>query len=226
VLSADEWGIVWLSLRVALFSVALLLPVGVALGWLLARREFHGKALLDGLVHLPLVLPPVVTGYLLLVLVGHRGLLGPALEALGMPVAFTWRAAVLAAMVMALPLMVRPVRLSIAQVDHALEDAARACGAGPWRVALRITIPLAAPGIIAGMVLAFARSMGEFGATITVAGSIPGVTRTLPSAVHALIDSPDGEAGAVRLTVLSILISLLSILAAARLTKHLSPERS
>ncbi len=210
-MTADEWSILGLSLQVALGSLALLAVPGIALGWLLARREFPGKTLLDALVHLPLVLPPVVTGYLLLLLLGRRGPIGGWLHDLGIDIAFTWKGAAIAAAAMSLPLLVRAVRLAIEMTDRRLEDAARTLGASPLRVALTITLPLAVPGIIAGLVLAFARSLGEFGATITLAGNIPGESRTLPVAIYSATQTPDGDAAAMRLVVISLVLSLFAL---------------
>lgn len=216
-----------LSLKVALWSVVASLPFGIAVAWLLGRREFFGKTLVDGLVHLPLVLPPVVVGYLLLVLLGRRGPLGSWLfETFGITLAFTWEGAALAAAVMAFPLMVRAMRLSFEAVDRKLETAARTLGASRLNVFLTVTLPLTLPGILAGAVLAFARSLGEFGATITFVSNIPGETRTLPLALYSLIQTPGGEAGAMRLAVLSVLLSLGALAAsefiARRLRAHLT----
>ena len=201
-----------LSLKVAGWSVAGSLPFGLAIAWLLGRREFVGKTLLDGFVHLPLVLPPVVVGYVLLLLLGRKGPLGGWLfETFGITVAFTWKGAAVAAAVMAFPLMVRAMRLSIEAVDRKLETAARTLGATRANVFLTVTLPLILPGILAGAVLAFARSLGEFGATITFVSNIPGETRTLPLALYSLIQTPGGEAGALRLAVLSVLLSLAAL---------------
>lgn len=210
-LSTEEWAIVWLSIQVAGASLTLLLIPGLALGWLLSRRTFPGKTLLDVLVHLPLVLPPVVTGYLLLLVFGKRGVVGAWLHDLGLDIAFTWKGAALAAAVMALPLLVRSVRLGFDLADRRLEDAARTLGAAPARVFLTVTLPLAAPALVAGLVLAFARSLGEFGATITLAGNIPGESRTLPVAIWSLTQTPAGDAPAMRLVVVSLVLSLLAL---------------
>jgi len=206
--SADapsDWPMIALSLKVALWCMVITLLPGIALGWLLARKDFAGKSLVDALVHLPLVLPPVVVGYLLLVTLGKRGLID-------FDIAFTWRAAVAASAVMGLPLMVRAVRLAIELVDPRLEQAAATLGASPWRVFKTVTLPLALPGVLTGMVLAFARSLGEFGATITFAANIPGQTRTLPLAVYTAIQSPGGDAQAARLVILSIALSLAALI--------------
>lgn len=211
-LTAAEWAILGLSLQVALAAVALLLIPGIALGWLLARRQFAGKSIVDALVHLPLVLPPVVTGWLLLMLLGRHSVLGGFFaDTLGWRFVFDWKGAVVAGAVMALPLLVRAVRLAIELQDRAVEDAAAACGAPPWRVFTTVTLPLAAPGIVAGTMLAFARCLGEFGATITLAGSIPGETRTLPAAIYGLIQSPDGEAAVWRLVGISLVVAVAAL---------------
>ncbi len=223
-LSPEEWSILWLSVQVAGTSLALLLVPGIALGWLLSRGRFPGKMFVDVLIHLPLVLPPVVTGYLLLVLCGRRGLLGAWLHELGLDIAFTWKGAALAAAVMALPLLVRAVRLGLDLTDRRLEDAARTLGAAPWRVFLTITLPLAAPAILAGLVLAFARSLGEFGATITLAGNIPGESRTLPVAIWSLTQTPDGDAPALRLVALSLILSLVALAGSEWLQRRMRRE--
>ncbi|MDA8140206.1 MAG: molybdate ABC transporter permease subunit [Desulfobacteraceae bacterium] len=210
-----------LSLWVSAWAVAASLPVGIFTAWVLARTRFPGKPLLDGLVHLPLVLPPVVIGYLLLVLMGRHGLIGALLDRyLGVVVAFNWKGAVLAAAVMAFPLMVRAVRLSLEAVDPGLEAAARTLGAGPVRVFITITLPLMTPGIITGAILAFARSLGEFGATITFVSNIPGQTQTLPLALYALTQVPEGEAGAARLCLLSIVIAMAALLVSEGLSRR------
>jgi molybdate transport system permease protein len=224
VLTADEWAIVLLSLQVACGSLAVLLVPGIAMGWLLARVPFPGRSVVDTLVHLPLVLPPVVTGYLLLLTFGRRGWLGGWLhERLGVDIAFTWKGAVIAAAAMAFPLLVRAVRLAIELGDRRLEDAARTLGAGPWRVLATITLPLALPGIIAGLVLAFARSLGEFGATITLAGNIPGESRTLPVAIYGATQTPDGDQAATRLVVVSLAVSLVALFASEWLQRRWAP---
>jgi molybdate transport system permease protein len=215
-----------LSLRVAVWSVLASLPLGLATAWLLARREFYGKALLNGLVHLPLVVPPVVVGYLLLLLFGRRGPLGAWLyDAFGLTVAFTWKGAALAAAVMAFPLMVRAMRLSLEAVDRRLEAAARTLGARRFEVFMTVTLPLMSPGILAGAILAFARSLGEFGATITFVSNIPGETRTLPLALYSLTQTPDGETGALRLTAIAVVLAFASLAAseflARRIRRHI-----
>jgi len=212
-----------LSLRVSVWCVVLCLPFGILAGWVLARRDFLGKHLLNGLVHLPLVVPPVAVGYVLLLLFGMRGPLGRFLhDAFGLTIAFTWKGAALASAVMAFPLMVRAIRLSIEAVDRGLEAAARTLGAGPLRVFLTVTLPLTMPGILTGAILTFARSLGEFGATITFVSNIPGETRTLPLALYTLSQTPDGEAGALRLVVISILLAMAALIASELLARRLS----
>jgi molybdate transport system permease protein len=211
-----------LSLRVALWSVLTSLPAGLLVAWLLARREFIGKSALNAIVHLPLVLPPVVVGYLLLVLLGREGPLGRLLyDLFGVSLPFTWEGAALAAAVMAFPLMVRAMRLSLEGVDRRLEAAARTLGARPIGVFLTITLPLMAPGIVVGVLLGFARSLGEFGATITFAANIPGETRTLPLALYTLTQTPGGEGGALRLAALSVTLSLAALAASEYAARRL-----
>ena len=201
-ITPTEWTAILLSLRVAVIATLVATPFGIALAWLLARRDFWGKSLLDALVHLPLVLPPVVTGYLLLLTFGRRGLVGAWLaDHLGIVFAFRWTGAALACGVMSFPLLVRPIRLSIEAVDRRLEQAAATLGAAPWRVFATVTLPLALPGILAGMVLGFAKAIGEFGATITFVSNIPGETQTISSAIYSLISTPDGDAAALRLVI-------------------------
>jgi len=220
-LTPDEWGIVALSLKVSVVAVVLTLPVAYALAWLLARRRFPGLILLDALVHLPLVVPPVVTGWLLLILFGRTGPIGSWLEAqFGLVLVFRWTGAALAAAVMALPLMVRAMRLSIEAVDRRLVDAARTLGAAPWRAFLTITLPLSAPGIAAAAMLGFARSLGEFGATITFASNIAGQTRTLPLAIYSGLQLPGGEALVTRLSIISILLSLAALVVSELLVRR------
>ena len=201
-----------LSLKVAAVASLASLPFGIALGWLLARKRFPGKLLVDALVHLPLVLPPVVVGYLLLVGFGAQGMFGKPLAALGIDFAFRWTGAALASAIMGFPLMVRAIRLSIEAVDRRLEQAAATLGANPWRVFATTTLPLALPGIVAGTVLAFAKALGEFGATITFVSSIPGETQTLSSAIYGLMQVPGGEAGIWRLGAVAVAISLGALL--------------
>ncbi len=211
-----------LSLRVALWSVLTSLPAGLLVAWLLARREFIGKSALNAVVHLPLVLPPVVVGYLLLVLLGREGPLGRLLyDLFGVSLPFTWEGAALAAAVMAFPLMVRAMRLSLEGVDRRLEAAARTLGARPIGVFLTITLPLMAPGIVVGALLGFARSLGEFGATITFAANIPGETRTLPLALYTLTQTPGGEGAALRLAALSVTLSLAALAASEYAARRL-----
>jgi molybdate transport system permease protein len=222
-LSPEEATAVRLSLRVAFWAMATSLVPGILLALVLARGRFWGKALLDALIHLPLVLPPVVTGYLLLLLLGRKGPLGRFLdEHFGIVFAFRWTGAAFACAVMGFPLMVRAIRLSIEAVDRRLEEAAATLGAAPVWVFLVITLPLILPGIIAGMILSFARSMGEFGATITFVSNIPGETQTLPSLIYTLTQIPGGDAAALRLTMISIVISMLALLSAEFLARRLS----
>ena len=216
-----ETTAILLSLKVAATAALASLPVGIAVGWLLARRRFFGKSLLDALVHLPLVLPPVVIGYALLVWMGHNGAIGRFLhEHLGISVAFRWTGAALASAIMGFPLMVRAIRLSIEAVDRRLEQAASTLGAGPWRVFFTVTLPLAWPGIVAGAVLGFAKALGEFGATITFVSNIPGETQTLASAIYGLMQVPGGEAGIWRLAAVAVAISLAALLASEWLVRR------
>jgi molybdate transport system permease protein len=223
--SPQDWQAVALSLQVALMATLISLPVGIFTAYALARWEFWGKAALNALVHLPLVLPPVVTGYLLLLAFNPAAPMGQALAAIGMPLAFRWTGAVLAAAIMAFPLMVRAIRLSFEAIDQGLEDAAGTLGARPWQVFATVTLPLALPGVLAGAILAFAKAMGEFGATITFVSNIPGQTQTIPSAIYALLQVPGGEAKVLTLVGLSLGISLaalvLSELAAKRLAHRM-----
>jgi molybdate transport system permease protein len=218
-----EWEALRLSLWVSGWAVLGSLPVGIAAAWILVRFRFPGKWLLDGLIHLPLVLPPVVIGYLLLVLLGKNGAIGKILfDLLGIQLAFTWKGAAVAAAVMAFPLLVRAVRLSIEAVDRGMEDAARTLGAGRMRVFFTITLPLITPGIITGTILAFARSLGEFGATITFVSNIPGKTQTLPLALYSLTQVPDGETGALRLCVVALVVALAAMILAEWMSKRFS----
>ncbi len=222
-LSPMEIEALGLSLKVAIASVVFSLPLGLAAAWLLARRSFLGKSLVDGLIHLPLVVPPVVVGYALLVLLGRHGPVGGWLyDSFGITVAFTWKGAAVAAAVMAFPLMVRAMRLSLEAVDRRLEAAARTLGAGRTRVFATITLPLMAPGILAGVVLAFARALGEFGATITFVSNIPGETRTLPIALYTLTQTPDGEAAAARLALIAVALALAAVVASEWLARRLA----
>jgi molybdate transport system permease protein len=213
-ISPTEWTAILLSLRVAIVATLVATPLAVAVAWLLARREFWGKSLLDAAIHLPLVLPPVVTGYLLLLTFGRRGLIGAWLaDHLGLVFAFRWTGAALACGIMSFPLLVRPIRLSIEAVDRRLEQAAATLGAAPRQVFLTVTFPLALSGVLAGMVLGFAKALGEFGATITFVSNIPGETQTIASAIYALIQTPDGDAAALRLVVISVVISMAALIA-------------
>ncbi len=211
--SPSEWTAILLSLRVAAVATLVATPIGIALAFLLARRSFHGKLLLDAVVHLPLVLPPVVTGYLLLLSFGRRAPLGAWLaDHLGLIFSFRWTGAALACGVMSFPLLVRPIRLSLEAVDRRLEQAAATLGASPLRVFVTVTLPLALPGILAGMVLGFAKAIGEFGATITFVSNIPGETQTISSAIYALIQTPDGDRAALRLLSVSIIIAMAALI--------------
>jgi len=222
-LSPDEWVAVRLSLLVASTAMLVSLPFGIAIAWLLARGRFWGKSLLDAAVHLPLILPPVVTGYLLLLSFGRKGPVGAWLEAwFGVVLSFRWTGAVLASAIMGFPLLVRAIRLSIEAVDRKLEDAAGTLGAGPFQVFLVVTLPLCLPGILAGMILCFAKAMGEFGATITFVSNIPGETQTLPSAIYTFTQVPGGEAGAMRLTLISIALSVTALFASEALARRVS----
>lgn len=208
-----EWEAFKLSLWVAGWAVTASLPLGIFTAWVLSRCRFPGKGVLDGVIHLPLVLPPVVTGYLLLILFGRKGIIGKFLyDTLGITIAFTWKGAALASAVMAFPLLVRAVRLSIDAVDQGLEDAARTLGAGRLRVFFTVTLPLVVPGIITGIILAFARSLGEFGATITFVSNIQGETQTLPLALYSLTQVPNGEGGALRLCVIAVILAMAALL--------------
>jgi len=212
-LSPAEWDAVYLSLKVGLWSTLLSLPLGFLLAYILARFRFPLKSLLSGVIYMPLVLPPVVTGLALLLLFGTRGPIGSFLqENFGIVIAFKWTGAALAAAVMGLPLMVRAMRLSIEAVDQRLEVAARTLGAGWWRTFFTITLPLSLPGIIAGAILSFAKSFGEFGATITFVSNIPGETQTLPIAIYSFLQAPGGESAAIRLAILSVVVSMIAII--------------
>src|SRR5437762_1593369 len=225
-ISPAEWTAILLSLRVAVAATLVATPFGIALAWLLARRSFWGKSILDAVVHLPLVLPPVVTGYLLLLTFGRRGLVGAWLaDHLGIVFAFRWTGAALACGIMSFPLLVRPIRLSIEAIDRRLEQASSTLGAAPWQVFATVTLPLALPGVLAGMVLGFAKAIGEFGATITFVSNIPGETQTISSAIYSLIQTPDGDAAAGRLVLISIVIAMSALIAsewfARRATRRL-----
>jgi molybdate transport system permease protein len=213
-LSPAEWTAVALSLRVSIVATLVALPFGIAVGWLLARKDFWGKIIVDGIVYLPLVLPPVVTGYLLLISFGRHGPIGAFFaDYLGIVFSFRWTGAALSCGVMGFPLMVRPIRLAIEAIDRRLEDAAATLGAGGFLVFLTITLPLALPGVIAGAVMCFARSLGEFGATITFVSNIPGETQTISAAIYTLLQVPGGEALAGRLVVVAIVLALGALIA-------------
>lgn len=220
-LTPEEWEIVALSLKVGGVAVLVSLPLAFALAWLLARGRFPGRVLLDALVHLPLVVPPVVTGWLLLLAFAPAGPIGAWLESwFGVSVLFRWTGAAVAAGVMALPLMVRAIRLSIEGVDRRLEQAARTLGAGRWRTFATVTLPLSLPGVIAGVVLGFARALGEFGATITFVSNVPGETQTLPLAIYAALQTPGGEALVLRLAGISVLLSLAALIASELIARR------
>ncbi len=220
-LTPEEWSALWLSLKVSVWCVAAILPPGVLLGWLLARKQFYGKALVEAVVHLPMVLPPVVTGYMLLLALGRNGWLGRWLhEGLGVSVAFSWKGAVIASAVMSFPLMVRAVRLAMSLIEPRLEQAASTLGAGPLRVFFSITLPLAAPGLVTGAILSFARSLGEFGATITFVGNIEGETRTLPLALYTYTQTPGTEEPALRLALISMAAAFAALIGSEILTRR------
>lgn len=228
-LTPVEWQVLQLSLRVAFWSMMFSLPFGIIVAWVLARKDFPGKILLNAVIHMPLILPPVVTGYILLILLGTKGPIGGWLQStFGIVLAFKWTGAVVAAAIMGFPLMVRAIRLSMEAVDQRLEATAATLGASPLFVFATITLPLTLPGILAGTILAFAKGLGEFGATITFVSNIPGQTRTLPIAIYTFLQIPGGEASAVRLTIIAIIVSLLALLlsellarwAAKRINRH------
>src|SRR5262245_39235540 len=225
ILSPDEWTAVRLSIKVATWAMVASVPPGIAIALLLARGRFWGKSVLNGLVHLPLILPPVVTGYLLLLSFGKHGPIGAFLaEYFGIVFSFRWTGAALACGVMGFPLMVRAVRLSIEAVDRRLEAAAGTLGANPLWVFGTITLPLILPGILAGMILSFAKAMGEFGATITFVSNIPGQTQTLPSAIYTLTQVPGGDPGALRLTAVSIVIAMTALVASEILARRVGRQ--
>ena len=211
-LGPEEWQAVALSLRVSFWATLVSLPLGILVAYALARWSFPGKQFLNGLVHLPLILPPVVTGYLLLLTFGTRGPIGGFLAEFGIVFAFRWTGAALAAGVMAFPLMVRAIRLSIEAIDPKLEQASATLGASPLWVFLTVTLPMALPGIVAGAILAFAKAMGEFGATITFVSNIPGQTQTLPSAIYTFLQVPGGEDAAARLVLLAVIVAMGALL--------------
>lgn len=220
-LTPDEWNAVRLSIKVATVAMLVSLPPGIVIALLLARGRFWGKTLLNGIVHLPLVLPPVVTGYLLLISFGRRAPVGAFLENwFGIVFSFRWTGAALACGIMGFPLMVRAIRLSVEGVDRKLEAAAGTLGAHPLWVFLTVTLPLIVPGVIAGAILSFAKAMGEFGATITFVSNIPGETQTLPSAIYTFTQVPGGDEGALRLTLISIIISMAALVASEALARR------
>lgn len=213
IFNAYEWNVLLLSIKVGLVAIFFSLPFGIGLAWILARKQFFGKSLLNALIHLPLVLPPVALGYLLLLTMGRQGIIGkPLYQFLGMSFSFNWKGAALASAIVAFPLMVRSIRLAIESIDIRLEQVARTLGARPIRVFLTITLPLAFPGILTGFILAFARSLGEFGATITFVSNIPGETRTLPLAMYTFIESAGHEHETLRLCIISIALALIALL--------------
>jgi molybdate transport system permease protein len=218
-LTREELEAIALSLRVSLAAVAASLPFAIAAAWLLARRDFAGKTLFDAVVHLPLVLPPVVIGYMLLLAFGAQGL-GPMLERLGIVFTFRWTGAALAAAVMGFPLMVRSIRLSMESIDPRIEAAGRTLGAGPWRAFFTLTLPLAWPGLVTGALLGFARALGEFGATITFVSNIPGETQTLPLAIYGATQVPGGDAQALRLSIVAVVLSLGALAASEWLVRR------
>jgi molybdate transport system permease protein len=220
-LTPDEWIAIRLSLKIAIVATIVALPFGIAVAWVLARKNFWGKTLVDGVVHLPLVLPPVVTGYLLLISFGRRGLIGAFLaDHFGIVFSFRWTGAALACGIMGFPLLVRPIRLAIEAIDRRLEDAAATLGANRIWVFLTITLPLALPGLIAGFVLCFAKALGEFGATITFVANIPGETQTISAAIYTFTQVPGGDAAAGRLVLVAIAIALAALVASEWLARR------
>ncbi len=222
ILTAEEWSIVKLSFSVALLATLLCLPIGIALAWLMARKEFWGKSIVNSIIHLPLVLPPVVTGYLLLLTFGKNGVIGKFLaDTLHFTFAFRWTGAALAAAMMALPLMVRAVRLSIEAIDHNLFDVAAVIGVSRLQLFTKVIVPLAAPGIAVGTILTFIKALGEFGATITFVSSIPNETQTLSLAIHSLLQTPDGDSAAWRLILISLALATGALLISEQIEKYL-----
>ena len=222
-LTPEEWSAIELSLRVSVVASLASLPFGIAMAWLLARGRFVGRSLLDGVVHLPLVMPPVVTGYLLLLAFGTRGPIGAFLQrSFGIVLAFNWTGAALAAAIMGFPLMVRAIRLSIEAIDPRLAAAAATLGARRLGILVTVTLPLALSGILAGLVLSFARALGEFGATITFVGNIPGVTQTVPTAIYTYTQSPGGELPALRLTMIAVVVAFAALLIADMLARRVA----
>ena len=224
-LQPDDLQAIWLSLKVALTAMAFGLPAAFVVAYLLARGRFWGRAALDAVTHLPLVLPPVATGYALLILFGHRGVLGQLLQGIGITVAFRWTGAALAAGIMAFPLMVRPIRLAIEAIDPSVDEAARTLGAGTASRLARVTLPLAAPGLAAGAVLGFAKALGEFGATITFVAAIPGETLTLPTAIYQATQTPGGESRALALCVVAATIAVTAVWASDVFSRRLIRRR-
>ncbi|MDO4626842.1 MAG: molybdate ABC transporter permease subunit [Pasteurellaceae bacterium] len=221
----QEQSAILLSIKVALVAMIFSLPFAIFVAWLLARKTFWGKALLNGIVHLPLVLPPVVIGYLLLIAMGRNGFIGKRLtEWFGFSFSFSWHGAALASAVVAFPLLVRAIRLALDNIDRKLEQAASTLGASPCRVFFTITLPLALPGVLSGMILGFARSLGEFGATITFVSNIQDVTRTIPLAMYSFIETPNAESAAARLCVIAIIISLISLIISEWLAKRMQQK--
>lgn len=222
-LGPQEWTAIWLTLRVALVATIASLPVAIFIAYVLARKSFPGRLLLNGLVHLPLVLPPVVTGYLLLVLFGQQGPIGGILyDIFGISFAFRWTGAALAAAIMAFPLMVRAIRLGFEGVDPGLEDAAATLGASRWRVWRTVTLPLVVPGILAGAILGFAKALGEFGATITFVAAIPGQTQTISTAIYGLLQVPGGEPAVLGLVIVSVILAMGALLISEWLARRMS----
>jgi molybdate transport system permease protein len=225
--TASEWSAIQLSLSVAVICSVFTLPIALFIGWFLARKKFYGKSIVEGILHLPLVLPPITTGYLLLLVFGNRGLIGAFFyEKLGIQIAFSFYAAVIAAVFVSFPLVTRSIRLSIELVDQKLEVAARTLGASNLRVFFTITLPLALPGVISGFILSFARSLGEFGATISFAGNIEGKTQTLPLAIFSEMQTPGQEASTMRLVLVSVVLSLLAMIVAELLNKRVIKNKS
>jgi molybdate transport system permease protein len=222
-LSPEEWTAIFLSLRVALLATLICVPVATGLAWLLTHKNFWGKAALNSVIHLPLVLPPVVTGYLLLIAFGRRGIIGAFLEHyFGLVFSFRWTGAAIAAAVMALPITVQAIRVSMEVIDRRLEGAAATLGASPFRVFWTITLPLAAPGLLAGTMITYVKALGEFGATITFVSSIPGETQTLALSIYSLLQTPEGDSAALRLTYLSMALAFLALFASEIFSKRLS----
>ncbi|WP_034998618.1 molybdate ABC transporter permease subunit [Beijerinckia mobilis] len=211
-LSADEWTAIWLSLKIAVVATTASLPFGIFISYALARWEFPGKIFINGLIHMPLVLPPVVTGFILLIVLGRKGIIGSYLAEIGIVFSFRWTGAAVAAAVMGFPLMVRAMRLSFESIDQRLENAAGTLGANPIATFFLVSLPLAVPGIIVGVILAFAKSLGEFGATITFVSNIPGETQTIAAAIYTYTQVPGGDENAIRLTLISAGLALLTLL--------------